>query len=214
MRRTGTGRGGAAVPDVHKPHSRASSLAREIERGHEWFTEENYRVLAQAVLNLEEQLEAARKDASEFATDAELEAQRADRLQEQLEAERVHRREHQREHEQAEAHVTDLLEQLEAMRDALVDIAGYGISPNNGYPVVSADVVKKAKAVLASSPASGHGGLTDPAEQENEGGDARPHPASSPANVPASGHSPDTGRGSEMAADRPPAASPALESKT
>lgn len=40
-------------------------------------------------------------------------------------------------------------DEIERLRGALVSISGYGISPNNGYPIVSADVVKVAKKALS-----------------------------------------------------------------
>lgn len=35
-------------------------------------------------------------------------------------------------------------DEIERLRGALLTISGYGISPNDGYPVVSADVTKRA----------------------------------------------------------------------
>lgn len=44
--------------------------------------------------------------------------------------------------------LSEMWVRLERYQDALIDVSGYGISPNNGYPVVSADVVKVAKKAL------------------------------------------------------------------
>lgn len=38
--------------------------------------------------------------------------------------------------------------EIERLRGALMNISGYGIAPNDGYPVVSADVAKVARQAL------------------------------------------------------------------